>query len=88
MRLRTGKRFVRNLNSFAADRLRQPKKSKKGLWEVSIYESGSFGVRREAFENAGATWRVPFEDVRNDQFERGGSAALYRQRVPIECVFI
>jgi hypothetical protein len=39
----------------------------------SVLETGLFSVRVEAFEDAGAVWEVPFEEVTRFQFARGGA---------------
>ncbi|WP_028058496.1 hypothetical protein [Candidatus Solirubrobacter pratensis] len=39
----------------------------------TVLETGVFSVRVDAFEDAGAVWEVPFEDVARFQFARGGA---------------
>ena len=39
----------------------------------SVLETGFFSVRVDAFEDAGAVWEVPFEDVARFQFAHGGA---------------
>jgi hypothetical protein len=53
-------------------RLLDPRRTPVTIVGVRI-ETGQFSVRVDAFEDAGAVWLVPFEDVTRFQFARGGA---------------
>ncbi len=53
-------------------RLLDPRRTPVTLTAVSLAD-GMFQVRIEAFEDAGATWRLPFEDVGRDTSSLRGS---------------
>jgi hypothetical protein len=50
-------------------RLLDPRRTPVTITGLDL-DSGMFGVVIEAFEDKGARWRMPFEDVANFQFER------------------
>ncbi|MHC4102773.1 MAG: hypothetical protein ACYSW1_18040, partial [Planctomycetota bacterium] len=57
-----------------AGRLLDPRRTPVTVVGIRL-ELGTFVVRLEAFEDAGARWEVPFEEVDRYQFARGGPRA-------------
>jgi hypothetical protein len=57
----------------ARGRLLDPRRTPVTVVAVRV-ETGQFTVRVDAFEDAGASWVVPLEDVARFQFARGGAA--------------
>jgi hypothetical protein len=57
-----------------AGRLLDPRRTPVTIVGIRL-EVGTFVVRLEAFEDAGARWEVPFEKVDRYQFARGGPRA-------------
>jgi hypothetical protein len=55
-------------------RLLDPRRTPVSVAEIRV-EVGCFVVRIEAFEDEGARWEVPFEEVAHYQFARGGERA-------------
>ncbi len=70
-----------------AGRLLDPRRTPVTVVDVRV-ETGMFRVRLDAFEDAGATWDVPFEQVDRYQFERGaaraGTTDVVRFRAAVE----
>lgn len=48
------------------------------------HETGLFEVEIDAFEDAGARWRIPFEEVARFQFARGGALATEAEVADLE----
>jgi hypothetical protein len=57
-----------------AGRLLDPRRTPVVVVDIKL-ERGTFVVRLEAFEDKGACWEVPFEEVDRYQFARGGARA-------------
>jgi hypothetical protein len=64
-------------------RLLDPRRTPVSVAGVRL-EVGFFDVRVEAFEDAGASWEVPLEEVSRFQFERGGRQATSGQVAAME----
>jgi hypothetical protein len=61
---------LRHLVAGNRGRLLDPRRTPVTVTAVSLHD-GTFEVRIEAFEDAGASWRVPLEDVSRYQFASG-----------------
>jgi hypothetical protein len=57
-----------------AGRLLDPRRTPVAVVAIEV-ETGTVVVRLEAFEDKGACWEVPFEEVDRYQFARGGARA-------------
>jgi hypothetical protein len=64
-------------------RMLDPRRTPVTITDIDA-SRGIFGVRVEAFEDVGASWQLPLEDVSHFQFERGAARLKRSDREELE----